>query len=217
MPELEFQVESAQAALYAAAPLLNFRLRVTDVTARQDNATAQPEIASVILQCQVRIEAPRRRYATVQQERLRELFGDQAPCALLWAHAGALVPGFQDSCMVELPVPCSYDFNVGAVKFFHALEDGEVPLLFLFSGTIFYRDDNAGLQISRIGWSKEARFALPVAVWQQMIDHYYPNSAWLRLERGLFERLYRYKRQHGMASWEQALAGLLDAAGEHVQ
>ena len=210
MPELEFQVERADAALHAAAPQLDFRLRIACAAARQ-------EIANVILQCQVRIEAPRRRYATAERERLRELFGDQAPVGLLWTHAGVLVPGFRDACTVDLPVPCSYDFNVAAVKYFYALENGEVPLLFLFSGSVFYRDAEAGLQIGRIGWSKEARFALPVPVWQQMIDHYYPNSAWLRVERGLFERLYRYKRQRGLASWEQALAGLLDAAGESAR
>jgi len=214
MPELAFQVESAAAVRYAAAPLLNFRLRIA-------SAAAGEEIANVILQCQIQIEAPRRRYQPAEQELLSELFGDpnrssQGPHPLLWTHASLLVPGFQDYCIVDLPVPCSYDFNVAAVKFFYALEDGAVPLLFQFSGTVFYRDENAGLQISRIAWSKEAQFSLPVPVWQEMMDHYYPNSTWLRLDRGQFDRLYRYKRQHGLSSWEQALESLLDAAEENV-
>ena len=214
MPELLFQVESAEAVRSAATPLLNFRLRI-------NTAVASERIANVILQCQIQIEAPRRRYQPAEQERLRELFGDplrfkQGPHPLLWTHNTLLVPGFDGSCIVDVPVPCSYDFNVAAVKFFYALEDGEVPLLFQFSGTVFYRDENDQLQISRIAWTKEAPFLLPVSVWQEMMDRYYPNGTWLCLDRDQFDRLYRYKRQHGLTTWEQALDSLLDTVEENV-
>jgi len=42
-----------------------------------------------------------------------------------------------------------------------------------------------------------------------MMDHYYPDSAWLRLRRDAFERLYEYKRHHGMVTWEEAIESLL--------
>jgi Family of unknown function (DUF6084) len=42
-----------------------------------------------------------------------------------------------------------------------------------------------------------------------MMDIYYPNSAWLRLRRDAFERLYQYKRRRGIPTWEQALESLL--------
>ncbi|WP_201747153.1 DUF6084 family protein [Glaciimonas sp. PCH181] len=214
MPDLSFQVESVESVRCAAAPMLNFKLHIA-------SAIAGDDIANVILQCQIQIEAPRRRYQPAEQERLRELFGDpnsasQKIHSLLWTHVGLLVPRFQNDCVVDMPVPCSYDFNAAAVKFFYALEDGKVPLLFQFSGTIFYRDENTGLQISRIAWSKEAQFSLPVPVWQEMMDHYYPNSAWLRLDRNQFDRLYQYKRQHGLSSWEQAVESLLDGVEENL-
>lgn len=217
MPELTFRVESAEAVRSAAVPLLRFKLHISNAS----NPIASSDIANVMLQCQVQIDAPRRRYQPSEQERLRDLFGEPdghnaRPRPLLWTHVSLLVPGFQDDCVVDLPIPCSFDFNVAAVKYFYALENGAVPLLFQFSGTIFYRDEHAGLQISQIAWSKEAPFSLPVSLWQEMMDHYYPNSTWLCLDRAQFERLYRYKRQHGLPSWEQAISSLLDSVEENV-
>ncbi|MGZ9713514.1 DUF6084 family protein [Glaciimonas sp. GNP009] len=214
MPELSFQVEGAETVRSAATPLLNCRLCI-------NTAISSVRVANVILQCHIQIESPRRRYRPGEQERLRELFGDplrfkQGPHPLLWTHNTLLIPGFEGSCIADLPVPCSYDFNVAAVKFFYALEDGEVPLLFQFSGTVFYRDENDRLQISRIAWTKEATFLLPDSVWQEMMDRYYPNGTWLCLDRDQFDRLYRYKRQHGLSTWEQALDSLLDIVEENV-
>ena len=40
-----------------------------------------------------------------------------------------------------LPVPLTYDFEVATAKYFHGLEDGEIPLLLLFSGTIFVKGE----------------------------------------------------------------------------
>lgn len=129
--------------------------------------------------------------------------------SLLWTHAFTTVPAFSGTIEIELPVPCTFDFNVGAAKYFHAIQDKDVPLCFQFSGTVFYATDDGRLQIDQIGWNSEARFRLPARVWREMMDHYYPNSAWLRLRRDAFERLYAYKRQHGLATWEEAIESLL--------
>jgi hypothetical protein len=110
---------------------------------------------------------------------------------------------------VDIPVSCSFDFNVAATKYFHGLTDGDIPLCVMFSGTVFYADPGGSLQVAPISWDKEARFKFPVRVWQQMMDSYYPNSAWLSLRKDVFERLYQYKVRNGIPTWEQALEAVL--------
>jgi hypothetical protein len=133
---------------------------------------------------------------------------------MLWTHASVTVPPFVESLLVDLPVPCTFDFNVAAAKYFAGLEDGEVPLCLLFSGTIFYEAADGALQVQQISWEKEAKFRLPVRVWQEMMDHYYPNSVWLSLRRDVFDRLNQYKMRRGIPTWEQALTSLLPATEE---
>jgi hypothetical protein len=216
VPDLNFAVDRAEPVLYSASPLLNFKLRI----AAEDEATPTP-IPAVALRCQIRIEPTRRRYTPPSQERLLDLFGEperwgQTLRAMLWTHTSLVVPQFTGSTRVDLPVPCTYDFNVAATKYFYALEDGEVPLCLLFSGTIFYVNDDGFLQVSQISWEKEANYRLPVQVWKEMMAHYYPNSAWLCLNQDVFDRLYQYKSHRGLPSWEQALTTLLDASEEKV-
>ena len=95
---------------------------------------------------------------------------------LLWTHASVNVPPFEDATVVDLPVPCTFDFNVAATKYFHGLGDGEVPLCLMFSGTVFYSQDGGSMQVAPISWDKEARFRLPVKVWRDMMDTYYPEQ-----------------------------------------
>jgi hypothetical protein len=210
MPDLDFVVEGVEVAPYAVSPLLLFRLRVT-------SANAGDEIASLALHCQIQIEATRRGYEPADQARLADLFGVPQRWAatlrtLLWTHANAAVPPFTDSCTIDLPVPCTFDFNVAAAKYFSALEDGEIPLLLQFSGTIFYRESDGTLQVARVPWHKEAGFSLPVATWRAMRDRYYPNGAWLCVPRDVFERLKRYRIERGLTGWDDALTALLDDA-----
>lgn len=208
MPELEFKVEGVEPERFAATPLLNFKLRVT-------NTTPAISIRNIMLQCQIRIETTRRRYEPSEQERLKDLFGeperwDQTLNSMLWAHVNVLVPSFGESCVIDLPVPCSFDFNLGSTKYFHGLEDGDAPLTLLFSGTVFYGAPDDALQLDQIPWSQEALYRFPVKAWQAMMDHYYPDSVWLRLNRDAFDRIYRYKRERGLPTWEQAVLSLLD-------
>ena len=211
MPDLDFQVHEAEAQPHAASPLLIFKLGIV-------NAEIEEPIHTVALRCQIQIEAPRRRYSAGEQERLRDLFGEperwsQTLRTMLWTHASTVVTPFTGSTVVDLPVPCTFDFNVAATKYFAGLEDGEVPLCLQFSGTIFYEVDGA-LQVTQISWAKEAKYRLPVRVWQDMMDFYYPNSAWLSLRRDVFDRLYQYKVRRGIPTWEQALESILPAVEE---
>jgi hypothetical protein len=215
MPELDFQIEDAQAVPYAAAPLIAFKLRIKQVD--------QPPLTihSVTLRCQVRIEPGRRRYSTQEQEKLFDLFGEphrwgQTVRSMLWVNTAVVVPPFVQETLVDLPVPCTFDFNVANAKYFNALEDGGVPLCFLFSGTVFHRGEDDALQVEQISWEKETNFRLPVAVWKQMMEIYYPNSAWLCLHKDVFDALQRFKSSRGMVSFEAAIENLLADAESKV-
>ena len=145
---------------------------------------------------------------------MHDLFGEpsrwgQTLRSMLWTHASVVIPSFTGSTTADLHVPCTFDFNVAATKYFNGLEEGEVPLNLLFSGTVFFAGDDGALRATRIAWTKEARYRLPVSVWKEMMDRYYPNRAWLCLERDAFERLNEYKRQHGIPTWEQTVDQLL--------
>jgi hypothetical protein len=212
MPELNFEIIDAEALHFAAEPKLAFKLKVT-------NPLPERPINTIILQCQIQIEATRRRYNADEQKLLRDLFDEPERWSrtlrtMVWTHTNTVVPGFADTIVVDLPVHCTYDFNIAATKYFAALEDGEIPLLFQFSGTIFYAGTGGMLQVGKISWAQETKYRLPVAVWQTMMDRYYPNSAWLCLQRDVFERLYEYKVKNAIPTFEQALEKLLPAAEE---
>ena len=168
MPELNFQVEGAEVVSQAVSPSLAFKLRLT-------NSHPDEVIHTVALRCQIQIEVTRRKYTAEDQARLRDLFDEpsrwgQTLKNLLWAHASIVVPSFQGTTVADLPVPCTFDFNVAATKYFDGLADGEVPVCLQFSGTVFYASAEGGLQVAPISWDKEARFKLPVKVWREMMD-----------------------------------------------
>jgi Family of unknown function (DUF6084) len=215
MPDLDFQVEGAEAAPYAEAPLLNLKLRVI-------NRVAGEAIHSVMLRCQIMIEAVRRRYNESEAAGLKDLFSEpdqwgRTLRSTLWTNSGVIVPSFTDGVTVDLPVPCTFDFNVAATKYFAALQSGDAPLLLLFNGTVFYTAESGALQVTQIPWEKEARYRLPVRAWREMMDTYYPNSAWLCLRRDVFERLYTYKTRRGIPTFEQALESVIPDVSEEMK
>jgi Family of unknown function (DUF6084) len=216
MPDLNFQVVGAEIPLFASVPTLIFKMRIT-------NAHDQEErIHSVMLRCQIRLAVTRRRYSPSEQERLLELFGEPSRWKdtlrdTLWTHAAAVVQQFTGSVDAELPVTCTYDFEVMSTKYFDALEDGAIPLLFLFSGTVFYEDHEENLQAAPIAWSKESSYRLPVSAWKEMIARYYPHSAWIRVNKDVFDQLYRYKATRGLPTWEEVITRLLQTSGEEIQ
>ena len=214
MPDLEFKLEGAEVADFAAVPSLVFKLRI-------ENLEGEP-VRSVALNTQIRIAATGRHYEAAEQERLLELFGVPSRWkdtlrSLLWTHIVLQVPRFSGSTVVDMPVACTYDLEVVAAKYFYALEDGEVPLEFLFSGTIFYAGEDGRLQTTRISWEKEAEFRLPVRLWKEMMDQYFPNSAWVRLRKDAFDQLYDYKVRKGLPTWEATVEALLRASEQGVE
>ena len=216
MPDLNFQIISAGAVPFGASPTLAFQLQVS-------NSTLEEEIHSVLLRAQIQIEVTRRRYSKQEQAQLLDLFGEPDRWGttlrnLFWTHAAVNIPPFQKNVTVDLPVPCTFDFAVGSTKYFHGLTEGDLPLNFLFSGTVFYRaQGDGGLQVAPISWEKEAKFKLPLETWKKLIDEYYPNTAWLCLRRDAFERLYQYKVRNGIPTWEEAIERALASAEEPVR
>lgn len=214
MPDLSFEVISAEAAAYSALPMLIFKMRII-------NAIEEEQIQNVNLKCQIMLTVTRRRYNAEEKAKLHELFGEperwgKTLHAFLWTYVTTVVPRFSGSTIVDLPVPCTYDFEVVSTKYFNALEEGEIPLTFLFSGTIFYQSEAGNLQIGQISWSKEATYRLPVALWKEVIETHFPNTAWIRLQKDVFDQLYQYKIKYGLLSWEKVLVRLLRAGGEEV-
>jgi hypothetical protein len=208
MPDLSFRIESASVVPFAAVPIIAFQLHI-------ENGVPNETIHTIALRCQIQIEVTRRRYSPAEQERLLDLFGlperwSQTLRNLLWTHATVMVPAFEGaSTTVDLQVPCTFDFNVAATKYFEGLTDGEIPLNILFSGTAFYAPGDGPLQVAPISWDNEARYKLPLKLWREMMDTYYPNSVWINLHRDAFDRLYRYKLEHGLLTFDQALERVL--------
>jgi uncharacterized protein DUF6084 len=212
-PELSFGVEDAGVLEHAAVPTLHFSLRV-------DCAGGSP-IRSLGLNVQLRIAATRRHYDERAEERLLELFGQpeqwgRSLRSLHWCNVPLTVGPFEESTLVELAVPCTYDLEVTATRYFQALEDGEVPLEFLFGGTVFYAAADGNLQVAPVAWDREADYRLPVAVWRQAMDRHFPGGAWLRLGRESFERLHAYRGRQALLTWDDAVDSLLRAAGEET-
>ncbi len=212
MPDLRFRIESAAVVPYAMAPTLALKLQITNAVVRQ-------KIHTVALRCQIEIEVARRRYSPEEQSRMRDLFGEPERWSrtlrnLLWTNTSVVVPGFQDTTATDLPVPCTFDFNVATTKYFEGLSDGAIPIHVMFSGTVFYADEDEVLQVASVSWDQEARFTLPVKVWRGMMDAYYPNTVWLNLRRDAFDRLNQYKTRHGIPTWEQALEKILPVEEE---
>jgi hypothetical protein len=207
MPELRFKIQNASMLSFAASPTIAFLLHVA-------NAVEGQAIHTIALNCQIQIEVTRRRYSPEEQQQMLDLFGEpdrwsQTLRNLLWTNVSAVLPGFEGSTQADLRVPCTFDFNVAATKYFAGLVGGEIPLNMMFSGTVFYTEPDGSLQVAPISWDQEAKFRLPVQVWQDMMDAYYPNGAWLHVRRDVFDRLYRYKMQRGIPTWEQALESVL--------
>ncbi|WP_412537726.1 DUF6084 family protein [Longispora sp. K20-0274] len=205
MSELSFACVDARPERYGAAPTLLFTLRIGESTGARVHALA--------LRCQLRIEPRGRHYAPAETELLNDVFGEPARWGstlqpLQFAQCSTLVAGFEGGTDVTLAVPVTYDFEVASAKYLHALDDGEVPLVFLFSGTVFTTGPG-GLSVEQVPWHHEARYRLPVAVWRELMDLYFPGGGWIRLRRDTLSALQNYRSSAGLTGWDETLEALL--------
>jgi hypothetical protein len=206
IPELGFAVTGAGRLEHAAVPTLQFGLRI--------DARESP-IRSILLSVQIQIAARRRPYGDGEQERLFELFGPPAGWgaalrSLPWTRTTLVVPPFTGSTEIHVPLECSYDLHVAASRYFDALEGGEVPLEFLFSGSVFYAGPAGALRTARLSWEQEAEFRLPVALWKETMERYFRGTGWLRMRKDSIDRLAAYKAGRALASWEDVVDELLE-------
>jgi hypothetical protein len=212
MTDLTFTCLDVRPQGYAMAPTLLFRLRI--------GVAAGQRVQAIALRTQIRIEPARRGYAEQEAKRLIELFGERERWGdtlkpFQFANTSTTVASFTDSIELDVPVPCSYDMDVTSGRYFHALEDGEIPFILLFSGTIF-GDAAKGLWIEQVPWHAEARYKMPVAVWRDMMDLHFPGSGWLRLRRDTIDALAEFRAVRTLPTWDDAILAVLDEARERT-
>jgi hypothetical protein len=205
MTELVFDCTGARPDRYAVTPAMNFLLRISE--------TSGDSVEAIALRCQIRIEPARRKYTPAEAERLNDLFGETERWAetlrpVQFTQVAVMVPRFTGSTEIELPVPLSYDLEIGATRYFAGLDGGEVPLLLLFSGTLFTMSGGR-IQAGQVPWSKEAAYRLPVSLWREAVDAHFPNSAWIRMSRPVMDELLRYKSRRALPTWDATIESLL--------
>jgi hypothetical protein len=206
---LSFEVVDARAEPHAAVPTIMFRLRVEEADGFSIHALA--------LRCQIRIEPQKRRYSVDEEERLYELFGETPQWGdslrpFLWTHVSTTIGKFDGVTEFDLPVECTYDFDIAGAKYLHGLTDGDIPLVLLFSGTVYTKGET-GFSAEPLSWSLESSYKMPVSVWRGMMDLYFPNSAWIRVQRDTLDDLQKYRAHRGLPTWDQAFESLLKEAG----
>ncbi|MBX3226613.1 MAG: hypothetical protein KIT84_31860 [Labilithrix sp.] len=202
-----FRVTGARADPHAAAPTIVFGLRIEEPSGAHIHAIA--------LQAQLRLEPARRRHDPDEQHALGEVFGEpgrwgQTLRPLHWADVARMVPAFEGSTEIDVAVPCTYDLDVAASKYLHAMRDGAVPVRFLFRGTVFVASER-GFSVSMLPWDREAAFDLPVATWRATMDAFFPQQGWLRLGRDVLDALVTFKSSRALPTWDAVMRELLGA------
>ncbi len=210
--EVTFAVLDVAPEPYAVTPILTARVGIA--------AIGDEPVHAIALRCQVRIDPLRRNYSDAEADGLTDLFGTRDRWAatqhtFLWQHTTAMVQGFRGATQVDLPLECTYDFEVSSAKYLHALRDGTVPLQFLFSGTVFVQGTR-GFSVQQVPWDREDRHDMPVSVWRNLIEQHFPNTGWLRLNRDTVDALAGYRSAHGLLSHDEAITSLLERASEDV-
>lgn len=212
MGDLGFECVGAVSQPHTAVPTLGLRLRVSETTGLR--------IGAIALTCQIRIQPQQRHYSTVESDHLLDLFGTpdryaDTLKAMLFATVTVNVPAFTGSVEIDLALPCPYDLEVGAYRYFHGLVGGDIPLLLLFSGTVFTQGPT-GLRIEQVPWQKECSFRLPVAVWRETMDLFYPDSGWLMLRRDTLDALGRFKARRVLPTWNDTVLALLSEVDQPI-
>jgi hypothetical protein len=210
MADLIFGCTGATAERYAATPTLRFSLTITERSGAAVHAIA--------LRCQIRIEPHRRRYSAAEAQRLHDLFGDPSRWAdtvkpIQLATVTTMVPSFTAVTETDLQVPCTYDLEVASARYLQGLDDGTIPLLLLFSGTVFVANGDS-FSVELVPWSSEASYRMPVSVWRDLVDSHFPGSAWLRCSRETLDELSAFKARQALPTWDATLRALLAEVGD---
>jgi hypothetical protein len=210
-PQPDFEVLGVRAVKYAAAPMLTLDLQVTEPSGRP--------VYMIGLTIQLMIEPARRTYDDATRANLVGLFGPPerwsvTTRSLVWSQLDVVVPAFTGQTTVAVPISCNFDLEVAAAKYLHSLPDGEAPCALHFNGMIYYPDDRGGLQMVLVPWTKSIDFRMPVSVWKETVEHYFPNTAWVGLRAETLEALQREQVARGLATADDCVRILLDEASD---
>jgi hypothetical protein len=190
--------------------MLSLDLQVSEPSGRQ--------VYMIALRIQLMIEPARRGYDDATRAKLLDLFGAPERWAvttrsLVWSQLDVLVPAFTGQTTVAVPIACSYDLELAAVKYLYSLPDGMAPLALHFNGTVYYRDDAGALQMVLVPWNTSIDFRMPVSVWRETIEHYYPGTGWAALGTDTLAALQQAKVNRGLSTLDATVAALLEEAG----
>jgi hypothetical protein len=233
MSDLEFSIVSAEPKMHAASPTIRFVLHIRhgELAMAMDGAsfaraqdvlepTGPPpsSVEAIVLRVQIRLEPQWRTYTDAEKPLLEDLFGTPDRWgttlrALSWADVPVMVPAFTGQTQADVNVPCTYDFDFAAARYFSALEDGDIPLRFFFSGSIF-RTGESGFSAERVSWSSECAYRMPYTVWRDAMRACYGEAVVLRIDRETFEHLQRVRAETGARSWDEVI---LSRHGELVE
>ena len=213
MTALAISVVDVTVDRFATSPHLTAELCLDETTGAVVHAVA--------LRCQLMIEPQRRPYDGAEASAVADVFGardrwSQTLKPFVWMHAATVTPGLTGRLQVNLPLPCTYDLDVVGAKYLHAVREGDVPLRFLFSGTVFSRGDS-GFTVEQLSWDLEATHRMPVATWRTMMETFFPRTSYLRFTRETISELLRFKAERGLTSWDEVMRDLLQAAPEPVR
>jgi hypothetical protein len=205
-PGLQLAITGVEAIPHAAAPTLAFTLSVDDPSGL--------EIFMAGLSVQIQIEPAKRSYGAGERAKLTELFGDPQRWTttarrMHWTSESVLLPAFTGATSTQIEVLCNYDVELAAAKYFHSVNGGEIPLAFHFNGSVYYAAEGGRLQIVQMPWDTTAEFTMPVSVWKEMIDSYYPYRGWVPVHRDTLDSLQRLKARLGAPTFDAAVTELL--------
>jgi hypothetical protein len=224
IPKLEFKVLDMRPDRFALSPQLVVRVQVAE--------TSGVRIHSMLLRCQIRMDPASRGYSQEETLALKDLFGpgeqwSHSVHPFMWTQVATVAGGFEGRCLLEIPVACTYDMEIASSKYLHALREGEIPLLFLFSGTVFSREvspnpgdgspSTVGHEVFPVSWSSEARYRLPVAVWDEVMDLYFPGKGWICVSKAVLDEVARFKTENAFATFEEAIEALLSVARDGIR
>lgn len=203
--DVTFGVLDIRPEPYAVTPTLTAQIGVS--------SRGQEPVHAIALRAQVRIEPLRRSYSDSEAAGMLDLFGPRERWSdtqrtFLWQHTATMVSGFTGAAQATLPLECTYDFEVAAAKYLHALREKTVPLQFLFSGTVFTRGER-GFSVQQVSWDRDDQYDMPVTVWRELIAQHYPDHGWIRLGHDTISALAQFKSEHGLLNLDSAVGALL--------
>ena len=178
MPDLSFQVEDAHS--HSRTRLL----RSCHVQGAHHRTPRRSLSIPSLCVCRCRSNLCAAATPSAEQEQLKELFGETERWSkslhpLLWANINVNVPAFTGSTVVDVPVPCTFDFNVAMTKYILRTRRWRDSHHAALQRDRFLRRPHRACRWRRFRGIVRPAIGCRFSVWKEMMDLYYPNTAWL--------------------------------------